>query len=267
MPFRPTLALLLAAVLAAGCRAPVAAEAAANRSGQVGASRELISTITGDPPNFAQMSNGSMLTVVSRDFGRGAKAGALVELFWPHYAADHLWDSYVGVVRQGGEATWAHEMKLVRQALAPDTGRAIAAFEGAGVRLEVEDVVLPAADVHLRRATLTNTDGQPLAGASLANFAFFTLGHLPGGDRARFEDGTLVQSDGGTAVAVAADVPPDAARCGLANLPEGTLGPDVAKSAVAEAVVDSWDGRSNLPDLDKEIAALVALVRTASGPV
>lgn len=218
MTFRPTAALLLAALVAAGCRAPGAAEAA-SRTGQMGASRELISTITGDPPNFAQMSNGTMLTVVSRDFGRGAKAGALVELFWPNYAADHLWDSYVGVVRGGGKATWAHEMKLVRQALAPDTGRAVATFEGAGVRLEVEDVVRPDADVHLRRATLTNTDGQPLAGASLASFAFFTIGHLPAGDRVRFEGGTLVQAEGGTAVAVAADVAPDATRCGLANLP------------------------------------------------
>lgn len=219
MSLRPAAVLLLSALVAAGCRAPGAAEAMANRAQGANASRELISTLTGDPPNFAQMTNGSLATVVSRDFGRGAKAGALVELFWPNYTADHLWDSYVGVVRQGGKATWAHQLKLVRQALAPDTGRAIAAFEGPGVRLEIEDVVAPGSDVHLRRATLTNTDGEPLVGAALANFAFLTIGHLPAGDRARFEDGVLVQSEGKTAVAVASDVAPDAARVGLANLP------------------------------------------------
>ena len=240
MRHSPYLALLLTAVLAAGCRAPGTAEAQAAGAGELGASRELISTVTGDPPNFAQMANGSLATVVSRDFGRGAKAGALVELFWPNYTADHLWDSYVGVVRQGGKATWAHQMKLVRQALAPDTGRAIAVFEGAGVRLELADVVAPKADVHLRRATLTNTDGQPLVGASLANFAFFTLGHLPAGDRARFEDGVLVQTDGATAIAVASDVPPDAARVGLANLPLTQL-----RDARQAAEAGDWHGATS----------------------
>src|SRR3989338_864441 len=102
MRHSPYLALLLTAVLAAGCRAPGTAEAQAAGAGELGASRGLISTVTGDPPNFAQMANGSLATVVSRDFGRGAKAGALVELFWPNYTADHLWDSYVGVRRPGG---------------------------------------------------------------------------------------------------------------------------------------------------------------------
>ena len=237
---RPLALLLLAALAAAGCRQPGAADAMANRAGAMGAKRELISTITGDPPNFAQMSNGNLATVVSRHFGRGAKAGALVELYWPNYTADHLWDSYVGVVRDGGKATWAHQLKLVRQALAPDTGRAIAVFEGAGVRLEVEDVVAPAADTHLRRATLTNTDGRPLAGASLANFAFFTIGHLPAGDKAAFEDGVLVQRDGATSVAVAADVAPDAARVGAANLPR--TGVFSAYDARHAAEAGDWKG-------------------------
>ncbi|MFN8575521.1 MAG: hypothetical protein U0354_01565 [Candidatus Sericytochromatia bacterium] len=45
--------------------------------------REIISAVLGDAPNFAQTSNGNFLSVVSRDYGRGSKAGALVEVYVP----------------------------------------------------------------------------------------------------------------------------------------------------------------------------------------
>ena len=54
---------------------------------------EPISAALGNPPNFAALGNGSAMSVVSREWGRGAKAGALVELYYPHYDADNLWDS------------------------------------------------------------------------------------------------------------------------------------------------------------------------------
>lgn len=40
----------------------------------------------------------------------------------------------------------------------------------------------------------------------------------------------------------------------------------VAKAAIAEVVVKTWDGNSPLHDLNKQVRALVALIRAASGP-
>jgi hypothetical protein len=40
----------------------------------------------------------------------------------------------------------------------------------------------------------------------------------------------------------------------------------VAKAAIAEVAVRTWDGSSPLPDLNKQVSALVELIRTASGP-
>jgi hypothetical protein len=55
------------------------------------------------------------MSVVSRDFGRGSKAGALVELFYPKCNEDNLWDSYVGVSTASGRYRWTHQWKLEGQ--------------------------------------------------------------------------------------------------------------------------------------------------------
>ena len=185
--------------------------------------REIISRVTGDAPNFAQMSNGTMLSVVSRDFGRGAKAGALIELFYPHFATDHLWDSYVGI-RNGQAFKWAHQLRLVRQAMVPDTGVIVSVFEGEGYTLTLEDVMRPQANAQLRRVSVTNTSGQPLTDLEARFYAFFTLNHLPGGDRLRYDaaSNALVQSDKGVAVALQADRKPAGWQVGHANLPLGS---------------------------------------------
>lgn len=185
-----------------------------------GESREIVSRLTGDSPNFAQMSNGSLLSVVSRDFGRGAKTGALVELYYPHYAQDHLWDSYVGVT-QGGGHRWAHDLRLVEQTLVPDTGIAVTTLEAEDYRLILSDWVRPHDNAHIRQVTLTNTSGALLRDAQLTFTSFFTLHHLPGGDRLTFDRTAngLIQVGKKAAVAVVADRPADEWQCGYVNLP------------------------------------------------
>lgn len=221
MTRRPGLlvALLLVPLLAAcgGVPAPVPGPATSAE-----ADRELISRVSGDCPNFAQLANGNLMTVVARDFGRGAKAGALVECFYPSFAVDHLWDAYVGIGGADG-LHWAHDLKLVNQRLVPDTGIVESRFEGPGYRLLISDVMRPGADAHLRRVSVTNTTGRPLLGLSAVWYSFFTVGGLPGGDTLVYDRQAqaLAQRDDDVTVVVASDRTPDAWHCGDANNPLG----------------------------------------------
>lgn len=184
---------------------------------------EPISAVLGDPPNFAQLGNGRAMTVVSRDFGRGAKAGALVELFYPRYAKDNLWDSYVGVRTAGSKLRWAHELRLVGQRVIDDSGIVESAFAGAGFTLRIEDVLRQDHDAHVRRVTIDNTGASPLRDVDVAFYAFYTLADLPTGDRIAYDAarGALVQTDDGVAVATVADRAPERVHCGYALNPFG----------------------------------------------
>ena len=95
--------------LCAACAAPADENVEASEDE---VSWEPVSRALGNPPNFAQLGNGSTMSVVSRAWGRGAKAGALVELYWPHYGEDNLWDSYVGVRTRDAKLRWAHDLEL-----------------------------------------------------------------------------------------------------------------------------------------------------------
>lgn len=186
---------------------------------------ESISKALGNPPNFAQLGNGSTMSVVSRAWGRGAKAGALVELYYPHYAEDNLWDSYVGIKTRGRRLRWAHDLKLVGQRIVPDTGVVVTELESPGVlRLTIEDVVRPTHDAHVRHVTVKNTGGGALEDVDVAFYAFYTIGTFPGGDRVRYDEAAsaFLQRDGGTAIATMADRPPRVAHCGYANRPWGS---------------------------------------------
>ena len=187
---------------------------------------EAISSALGNPPNFAQMGNGSLMSVVSRAAGqnmtrgmgdgRGAKAGALVELYWPHYNADNLWDSYVGIKTRGQKLHWAHDLGLIDQHVVPDTGRAVTMVAGNGVMITIEDVVRPDHDAHLRHVTVKNIGNAPLEDVDLAFYAYYTLENLPQGDAIRFDaaSGAFVQHDNHAAVATVADRAPTKAHCG-----------------------------------------------------
>ncbi len=252
-------AYLVAGVMLSGCGGPQAGLSSADAD-SVQAERDIISRVSGDAPNFAQMSNGTLMTVVSRDFGRGAKPGALLELYYPLYARDHLWDSYVGVKAQG-KLRWAHDLRLVGQSLVPDTGMAVTSFEGPGYRLQISDLVRPGRNAHVRRVSVTNTSAQPLTDLSATCYAFFTLNHLPGGDRLRYDraSGALVQTNKGVSVALASDRSTEAWHCGNANQPLGAkqdarLAAEqgrLASNESAETAVTGVNGamQQPLPDL------------------
>src|SRR3954447_22098176 len=104
---------------------------------------EAISTLLGNPPNFAQAGNGSAMSVVSRAEGRGSKAGTLVELFYPKYSADNLWDSYVGIKSRGEKLRWAHQLDLRAQRVVDDTGLVQSDFSASGFTMRIEDVMRP----------------------------------------------------------------------------------------------------------------------------
>jgi len=184
---------------------------------------EPISAALGNPPNFAQVGNGSAMAVVSRSEGRGSKAGALVELFYPKYSADNLWDSYVGVRSKGQKLAWAHDLDLRGQRIAPDSGLVQSDFAGRGLAMRIEDVMRPGNDAHVRHVVVTNTTRAPIESVELAFYAFYTIETNPIGDRLRFDAarGAFVQSEGNVAIATVADRKPTAVHCGYALRPFG----------------------------------------------
>lgn len=194
---------------------------------------EPVSNALGSPPNFAQLGNGSTMSVVSAASDpevdrRGAKAGALVELFYPHYADDNLWDSYIGIRVRGAKLRWAHDLTLLGQKIVPDTGQVVSEFSGAldplngpaasagSIELRLEDVVRPANDAHVRHVVVKNVGTRTLEDVDVAFYAFYTLRTLPTGDSIRFDDatGALVQVDGSIAVATIGDRLPLKSHCG-----------------------------------------------------
>lgn len=188
---------------------------------------EPLSMAMGNAPNFAQAGNGSMMTVVSRGDGlvspglasaRGAKAGALTELYYPHYATDNLWDSYVGVRTRGERLRWAHDLELRGQRLERDTGRIVTDIAGPKFTIRIEDVVRPKNDAHVRHVVVTNTSGEALEDVDVDFYAFYQIDGGPTGDRVRYDEGSgaFVQSEGGTFIATRADRAPKVAHCGHA---------------------------------------------------
>lgn len=177
---------------------------------------EPVSALLGNPPNFAQLGNGNAMSVVSRDEGRGSKAGALVELFYPKYAADNLWDSYVGIRSKGEKLRWAHQLELRAQRILDDSAIVQSDFAAPRFTMRVEDVMRPGNDAHVRHVIVTNTSGDTIENAEVAFYAFYTLKDLPGGDRIRYDGarGALVQVDDDVAVATVGDRPPVASHCG-----------------------------------------------------
>lgn len=177
---------------------------------------EPISALLGNPPNFAQVGNGNAMSVVSREEGRGSKAGALVELFYPKYAADNLWDSYVGIRSKNEKLRWAHQLDLRAQRIVDDSGLVQSDFAAPKLTLRIEDLMRPGNDAHVRHVVVTNTSTQTIEDAEVAFYAFYTLKDLPTGDRIRYDaaKGALLQTDDDVAVATLADRPPVASHCG-----------------------------------------------------
>jgi hypothetical protein len=228
-------------VLLAACGQAPAPTRAATGVGAIGALREPISALVGDSPNFAQLANGDLMTVVSRDFGRGAKAGALVEAFWPSYATDQLWDARIGLSGADGRTTWLHDTRLLGQEVVPDTGLVVSRFVQGARAITVEDVIDPVHAVHLRRVRLRNNGSVPLPAIGIVHRVFWHLDQWPAGDRLTYDkaSGALLQVDGGTAAALLADRMPDRWQCGLAGMPAGA-----GREAAASAEAGTWPMRT-----------------------
>lgn len=179
---------------------------------------EPVSAFLGNPPNFAQVGNGNAMSVISRAEGRGSKAGALVELFYPKYSADNLWDSYVGIRSRGQKLRWAHQLDLTAQRIVDDTGVVQSDFDATGFKMRIEDVMRPGSDAHVRHVIVTNDGPAPIENAQIAFYAFYTLKNLPAGDHIGFDAarGALVQTEGDVAVATIGDRAPAGAHCGRA---------------------------------------------------
>lgn len=189
--FYSSLALCLSLLSTACSQAPLAAPQGLQPQRppalrNVQALREPLSAIMGDAPNFAASSNGSLLTVVSGPQGRGAKAGALVETFYPSLGEDHLWDAYNGLW-VNGEFVWLHDLELLEQSVLPQSDIVVSRFADPAGRFQVEtqDFVHKGQDTHTRQIQIQNSSQQPL---ELAVFFYenMTINVFPTGDRCEY---------------------------------------------------------------------------------
>lgn len=222
------------ALLATSC---VAMPNPVRPAGTVTAQREPISAIVGDAPNFAASSNGDLLTVVSGTHGRGAKAGALVELYWPDLGDDHLWDAYSGLSYEG-KFYWLHQFKLESQQVLPDTDIILSRFSSPDGRLGVEtrDLVLRDKPVHVRQLTVTNRSNQPIRDLSVFFYAYLTVGVLPMGDHCEYlaDSGAISHYQDKVHFAWGFDKPPAQFQCG---------GVENYLTRALDARADAEDGR------------------------
>ncbi|MEB3330543.1 MAG: glycoside hydrolase family 15 protein [Candidatus Sericytochromatia bacterium] len=197
------------------------------------------SALFGVCPNFSQVGNGRFLAVVSRDFGRLSRTGAVIAWHWPSYAENRLRVAAVGL-HDGRGLRWADELRLVGQDVVPDTGLIRSRFldDRTGVRLTLEDVAARDQDALARRVTVHNGGSRPLAGAHLMTAATYALTLSGAGDRLSWaeDQGALVVAnpDAGVAAAVGASEEPDGFQCGLVG---AALGPAVG------GFRDAADGR------------------------
>lgn len=194
---------------------------------------EIISRLLGDAPNFAQTANGRFSAVVSRGYGRGAKAGALIEFFYPCYAQDHLWDAYNGLSYEGHQ-TWFHDLVLRDQSVLEDTGiiRSEFATKDGKLLISTEDVALADSDTLVRHVEIKNRSASAIPDLKLFFYECFTLHYTGLGDDLRFDpSGFLLHSEKDLAVAIGASTRPDSWQCGQI---QGLLGREIDARRDAE---------------------------------
>lgn len=179
--------------------------------------REVISRTLGDAPNFAQTSNGNFSAVISRDYGRGAKAGAIIEFLYPSYARDHLWDAYNGV-HYDGKLTWLHEMKMTKQSMKEDSGIIITKFTSKDNKLEIQtqDVALQGNDTLVRNLKITNKSSTEIKDLKTFFYEFLTVNYLGSGDKLEYDynSKTLVHSGQNVSFNIGSDIEPEQFQCG-----------------------------------------------------
>lgn len=223
--------------------------------------REPLSAIMGDSPNFAASSNGNMLTVVSGPQGRGAKAGALVELYFPDLGEDHLWDAYSGIAYEG-KFVWLHQLKLLEQISLPDTDIVVSRFSSPDGRLEVttEDLVLRRTQAHARQLTVKNIGSSPVRDLSVFFYQNLTANLFPTGDVCQYlpDVGALHHYENQAHFAIGLDQPPAQFQCG---------GVKNFLTNAQDAMNDSEDGKLHLNVKSSAGAGLGVNGALASSPV
>ncbi|MFN8673115.1 MAG: glycoside hydrolase family 15 protein [Candidatus Sericytochromatia bacterium] len=182
--------------------------------------REIVSKFLGDSPNFAQTANGNLSAVVSRSYGRGAKAGALVELFYPNYTKDHLWDAYNGIFYDG-KLNWFHDTDLVKQEVIEDSGIITSEFKTKDNKLSMKtsDLVIKDNDTLVRHLEIKNNSSETIKDLKTFFYEFITVNYVGSGDTLEYdkENGYLVHKGSGTVFIIASEKTPEQWQCGGAE--------------------------------------------------
>lgn len=182
--------------------------------------REIVSRFLGDSPNFAQTSNGNFSAVVSRDYGRGAKAGALVEFFYPNYSKDHLWDAYNGIY-YNGKLNWFHDTTLVNQEITEDSGIIVSEFKTKDNKLQMKtsDVAMRDNDTLVRHLEITNNSSETITDLKTFFYEFLTVDFVGAGDTLEYdkENNYLIHKSPNTTFIIGAEKTPEQWQCGGAE--------------------------------------------------
>ncbi len=191
---------------------------AQNTDTQVTASgRDLISSVLGDAPNFAQTANGNFSAVISRNYGRGAKVGAIIEFLYPLYARDHLWDAYNGVY-YNGKLYWFHDLELVKQSVTEDSGIIVSEFRtwDRNLNFKTQDVALHDNDTLVRHLEITNKSGKEINNFELFFYEFFTVNYIGSGDQLAYDkkNGVLNHTGKDVSFTIGSDILPEQWQCG-----------------------------------------------------
>lgn len=183
-------------------------------------SREIISKTLGDSPNFAQTANGNMSAVVSRNYGRGAKVGALVELFYPNYTQDHLWDAYNGIYYKD-KLNWFHDTDLVDQEVIEDSGIIVSSFKTKDNKLSMKtsDLVIKDNDTLVRHLEIKNNSNEKIEELKTFFYEFLTVNYVGVGDTLQYDDenGYLIHRGKNITFVIAAEKKADEWQCGGAE--------------------------------------------------
>jgi GH15 family glucan-1,4-alpha-glucosidase len=211
---------LILVLLIPACYSGISPEPEMQTEPVTAASRDLISTVLGDAPNFAQTSNGNFSAVISRNYGRGAKAGAIIEFLYPLYARDHLWDAYNGIYYKN-KLYWFHDLELVKQSVRDDTGIIVSEFKTKDnkLQLKTEDVALRGNDTLVRNLEITNSSNEDISDLKLFFYEFLTVNYLGAGDKLNYNENTGVLShyDDNIYFSIGSDQKPEQWQCGGAE--------------------------------------------------
>ena len=233
-----TTIIISLALYSCGTNFPVTYQPLQQNSNVSAYNRDLLSTMLGDSPNFSQIGNGSFISVISREYGRGAKAGAIVEFLYPYYSVDRLWDAYDGIYYDG-KFKWAHDMKLIKQSIIPDSGIIISDFSDNKIRLTLKDVAVPKLDVLFRDVQITNTSSTPISDFKHFFYEYLRV-NLVAGDTVEYDkiNNCLLHYNDNIYFAVGTDSNADQWQCGMTLNYIPTF---LTKSQ--DARIDSEDGK------------------------